>query len=163
MPTDYREQLCEAFAEVLEKMAFLFCDEADKDELPSDSRSHLMVKISFRGPVVGTLMVTVPHEVCSDLAINVMGLDDDEQVDDEQARDALKELANVTCGHMLTAIAGSEPVFDLTVPQIVEIDESEWKRVLAHKDSLAFLIDENPVLMRLRIDEAPGQAKPSAA
>ena len=93
--------------------------------------------------------MTVPVEMCPEIAANVLGVDLDDPDVVVKPLDALKELLNVTCGHVLTALAGDEPVFDLTVPEVTEIDAVAWKKLADAPYTVAFLVDESPVLLQL--------------
>lgn len=75
--------------------------------------------VRFGGPVSGAFKLTVNSEMLPQLAANMLGLEDESASTPEEQNDALKELANVLCGNLLPAIAGTEPVFNVHVPVIV--------------------------------------------
>jgi CheY-specific phosphatase CheX len=55
------------------------------------------------------------------IASNMLGLDEgDTTPPPEQQRDALKELTSVVCGNLLPRMAGTQAVFKIEAPQIVE-------------------------------------------
>ena len=81
-----------------------------------DGRTAL---VRFEGPVSGAFKLTVNSEMLPLLAANMLGLADESASTPEEQDDALKELANVLCGNLLPAIAGTEPVFDVHAPVIV--------------------------------------------
>jgi hypothetical protein len=69
------------------------------------------------------------------LATNVLGMEA-EELSPEHARDALKELVNVTCGELLVALSGKKTVFNLSVPVIEKIDAACVKKDLTRPDTL---------------------------
>ncbi len=163
MQPEQIEHLRQVFADVVSSLTFMLCEEAQDDELPAAPAANLTVTIEFRGPLTGRIVLIAPDEICTELATNVLGLDDDEELSDEMAHDALKELLNVTCGQWLTAVAGDQPVFDLTVPSISTVDGRGWVQAVGQADSIAFLVDDNPVLVQLVVDNHPAEQQAPAA
>jgi chemotaxis protein CheY-P-specific phosphatase CheC len=153
---DTREKAGEVFCEILEKMAFMFGDPAEADDLPPSSGNYHRTFMTFKGAMSGSLAMAVPVEMCAEVAANVLGVELDSELAEEQSCDALKELLNVTCGNILTAIAGDEPLFDLQPPDIEAIENTAWQAMLKNPNTLAFIVDENPVLLNLTFE--PGKA-----
>jgi len=147
-----RETLIDVFCRVLEQVAFAFGEETPKEELPSgEFSSHLHCSISFRGPFNGTIEIALPSEFCEELAANTLGAEQ-EEVTPEMAADALKEIANVTCGQWLTAVAGEKPVFDLTVPTIEQLDSAGWGQLRDKASSIAMIVDDVPALITVSVE-----------
>jgi hypothetical protein len=69
------------------------------------------------------------------------------------ATDSLKELLNVTCGHILTSLAGDRPVFDLSIPQVSALNEQGLQSLAACPETVGFRVEESPVLVRLEMQE----------
>lgn len=148
------EALVRVFPDVLERMAFMFADPADPAEVLGAGNEAVGATMRFTGIWNGTLMLAAPRSLCEELAANVLGLDPGNEGAAQKAPDALKELLNVTCGNVLTRLAGDEPVFDLTVPTVRDIDSAEWDALAGAEGSVAFLADGSPVLIRMEM-EAP--------
>ncbi len=91
--------------------------------------------------------------MCPEIAANVLGLEPDDEFVRERPGDSLKELLNVTCGNLLPALAGEEPVFDLTVPELRVITETEWESILNAPEAQQFIVDDYPVVIRCFIDK----------
>ena len=72
------------------------------------------VSVGFRGPFEGRLVVRAFGGVLPTLAMNMLG--EEEAPPAALQRDALGEVANVICGNLLPAIAGSREVFRLDAP-----------------------------------------------
>jgi len=72
------------------------------------------VSVEFRGPLNGRLVVRASSSILPEVANNMLGEDDQRPV--ALQRDALGEIANVICGHVLPMIGGSDAVFHLAAP-----------------------------------------------
>ena len=79
------------------------------------------VRVTFAGPLAGSVTVRVSDDVAATLAANMLGVD---VVDgsDPLVRDALGEMANVICGNVLPEVAGRAAVFHLGAPQALAAD-----------------------------------------
>ncbi len=152
MRTDQRELVSEAFRLVFEKLAFMFGEPAAKEELPQPASGCVQTEMSFRGAMNGTLALAVPAEMCTEIAANVLGMEPDDDLVAVQATDALKEVLNVTCGRVLTALAGDRPVFDMSVPVTSRLDDVGWTALLNEPETVGFLVDDNPVLLQLSLE-----------
>ncbi len=150
MNPEHNEMLIRVFTEVLEQLAFMFVEPPDSDETPAPS-DPVYTTMSFRGPCSGTVTLAVPREMAPVLAANVLGLNPEDELGALAASDALKELLNVTCGNVLTAIAGDEPVFDLTVPEVEDCTAEAWAELAARPGTVHCLADDFPVLLNLEI------------
>lgn len=146
-----KQVLTESFCIVAENLAFMFGELAEDGPVPAPDR-RVMASMRFTGPYGGAIEIAVPFEMCAEIAANVLGVDPDDERISVDPLDALKELLNVTCGHVLTSLAGDEPVFDLTVPETSDMNKQQWTAMTENPETVAFLVDENPVLMRLILD-----------
>ena len=149
MSNDYGDLLREHFSEILENLAFMFVEDTEDGKVPGYPGAAVEVAMGFKGPFTGELVMAVPEEMCPELAANVLGLNADDELILNNPYDALKELLNVTCGNMLTAIAGEEPVFDLSIPEVKPLDEAEWQELAASEGVVGAVADDQPVLLRL--------------
>jgi len=154
MNADTREIVTAVLCDVAEKIAFMFGEPEEAARLPQTSASYFQASMRFSGDKIGEAAIIVPEEMVGVLAANVLGLDNGDEVDRGAALDALKELLNVTCGHILTSLAGSEPLFDLGVPEISQIDGAAWQALKSDPNIVALMVDEFPVMVRFIIDEA---------
>ena len=103
--------------ETLEKLAFLFAFPADGAETGQPGPG-VAASVSFSGIFSGTLVIKVTFEILSELAANMLGVDEDDETTLDQQNDALKETLNVICGNLLPAIAGAQEVFNIGPPEI---------------------------------------------
>lgn len=115
--------LAGALSQALETMAFLDIMPIEED-LPTPEQP-LLAEISFIGPESGDLQLLASMDFARILAENIGALDD---VEDEHAFDAMKEMANVVCGLILPMIAPDlSDVFDMTVPTVKSGNDSpQW-------------------------------------
>ncbi len=147
MPPEYTQELDEVFTSVLESMAFMFADFTPKEEMPESAATPLEVIINFKGDNQGTMTLIAPEDMCIELVENILGMDPD-ILNEAERFDALGELVNVTCGQMLTAVLGDEPVYDLTPPVVTRVGQDQWARMLQYEHSAGFMVDEHPVLLK---------------
>ena len=134
----------------------MFGEPAEGDELPESSGEYVQAKMFFKGDISGEISITIPTEMCAEIAANVIGTELDDEVAIARGLDSLKELLNVTCGQFLTSVAGVEPVFDLSVPETLEVDSKKWDELLNDDNSLTFQVDERPVVLSLLTEEQQG-------
>ncbi len=102
---------------VLEQLALMYLVAEDETPWASAEPEHT-ASVAFRGPFGGRLAVAVSDGLLPELAANMLGLPDAERPTPEQCEDALKELANVICGNLLPALAGTKPVFLIEAPRL---------------------------------------------
>lgn len=103
--------------ETFEALAFMLPMPPDEDaeaEAPT-----ITAAVRFDGPFGGTLLLTVEQAMLADLAGNMLGVMDPDDLTAEQQTDGLKELLNVICGNLLPELAGEEAVFDVLAPEVL--------------------------------------------
>lgn len=105
-------------AETLEKLAFMFASSYDPEDSTEEDPAT-GVSVSFTGPFSGTLGMKVSGEVLSEIAVNMLGVDDEDDIAHGEKDDALKETINVICGNILPVIGGKQAVFNIDVPEII--------------------------------------------
>ena len=146
MSENVQETIIDSFTDVIEKMAFMFVEEAEEDE--TDADGALKAEMQFSGAHSGFLVIAISHETADELASNVLGVDPDDENIEELRNDALRELLNVTCGNLLTAHYGEEPVFDLSVPHVEAINAAAWNKLVNAPGTIALLVDDNPAAIQ---------------
>ena len=108
--------------ETIEKLVFMFASPYDPKN-STEEDPDIGVSVSFTGPFSGTLGMKVSGEVLSEIAVNMLGVDDEDEITIEDKNDALKETINIICGNILPAIAGKRAVFNIGVPEIIQEGE----------------------------------------
>ncbi len=110
--------LTTVLCEVLANLAFMFTDDGEFD--PPMGERWLETAISYEGPVSGSLRLTCTGTFATQLAANLLGVESGKETTEQESNDAVKEFMNVICGQYLTAAYGTEDVFNLTIPEVLE-------------------------------------------
>jgi chemotaxis protein CheY-P-specific phosphatase CheC len=138
------------FREVLERQAFMFADPAEHGSLASAGQGFLAASIGFRGEADGRVTLALPKPLADEIACNFLGVDADDPMVAERSKDCFMELLNVTCGHILTALRGEEPIFDLSIPEAADVTAETAAAWANQAGSLLFTVEEKPVLLIFR-------------
>ncbi|MBF0473668.1 MAG: chemotaxis protein CheX [Nitrospirae bacterium] len=150
MQSEDRETLLRLLEVVLEQLAFMFIEEAEKEDLIVKDGEYLHVSMNFSGFQHGKIEMALHGGMSKLVAANILGIDDEEMIK-QSANDAVKELLNIYCGQMLTTIFSSEDVFDLSVPEVNNISIDEWNIMVDDSNTIGVKIEEFPLLVRLSI------------
>jgi len=138
----------EALTKALETMAFLTVMPVDDNMVvPQET---VLAEIDFSGLHDGTIQILAGPDFCKILAENIGALD---EVDDNAAHDALKELSNVTCGLFLPMVVTSTAdVFDVTVPRSERCDNPlKWNEFTADKNTCVLNVEGHAVAIKLTV------------
>lgn len=147
MHEEHRDIIAKTFAEVLERQVFMFADPAGPEEFRDGKSRYLLARMSFSGPMDGSLSLAAPEALLPEFTSNFLGMEPEDDAMEERSRDALMELLNMVCGRMLTAIAGESPVFDLSVPEASFISAPEAAGLAGGPDALRFMVEDEPVFL----------------
>ncbi len=142
--------LTEIFCRVLEEFAFLFAEPVENEEITSAPGPGFTAKMTFSGPITGQITLFVPESLIYVIAANALGVEPEDTQRAVLAQDALKELLNITCGQLLTALAGETPVFHLSVPVVSRL---EANAAAALPDAVTLLVDDVPVSLHITVSE----------
>jgi chemotaxis protein CheY-P-specific phosphatase CheC len=137
-----------ALSQALETMAFMEIMPVEEDT-PEPTLLHL-TEIDFVGQQNGYLQILAGRAFAEILAENIGALD---EVTDEDGQDALKELANVTCG-LITPVMASDTsdIYDLTVPSI-NIGDSvpQWHMFADDRDACVLNVEGHLIAVKLKM------------
>jgi hypothetical protein len=153
MQTDNKQTAREVFCGVIEQIAFMFAEVAELDDLPAIELPVVEASMSFDGPLRGWLSIAVPADACLQIAANALGMEPENEFVAARATDSLQELLNVTCGYILTSLAGDRPVFDLSIPRISQLDAAGVQALRDAPATVGFVVEGYPLLLRLQIQE----------
>ncbi|MFP4547989.1 MAG: chemotaxis protein CheX [Fidelibacterota bacterium] len=143
MCKDYSDVLYRVLEESLENLAFMFAEVIDINDLAMSDTECIKVSMTFTGDLYdGSLKMIVPSNISSELAGNILGIDDTSDEAFELGNDSLKEVLNVICGRVLTEISGTEPLFDLSIPELETLSCQSIKEQIKQKNSCSALIDD---------------------
>ena len=151
MPAATAETLDSVFPDVMQKFAFSFGENCSKSELEAPAQGFV-ARVNFKGREQGETLLVIPAEMGVELAANIMGLEPDSEEAQACATDSICELANLVCGNLLQACAGSTPVFDLSAPEVAPLTPALWSELMGDDEVRPFLVDGvHPVLLKFRI------------
>ncbi len=142
--------LVQAIDEALETMAFLtIIPEEEGMMIPE---RVILAEMSFSGPSNGTIQILAGPDFAEIVAENIGAM---EEATDALRFDAMKELANVTCGLVIPKVATARSdVFDLTVPAIKAYDEApSWNEFVSQEGSFVSNVEGYAVATKLIIND----------
>jgi CheY-specific phosphatase CheX len=119
MGVSTRDTLVDTATRVFEQAAFMFADEVDTIENQLD----IGVSLSYSGEKSGTIELWTIGELALTIANNLLGETGELSGDKLIARqtDAVKEMLNMIAGNLITDLYGTEPIYNLDIPEIIEI------------------------------------------
>jgi CheY-specific phosphatase CheX len=150
MKNEERKILKEVCFSVFEQLAFMFGDELEDEEIEASGNRFLKASMGFKGPQQGSVAIIVPMTISTLLTTNILGLEEDQIIDEGIALDALKELLNTITGRLMTALFGEDAVVDLTIPATEELDHAAWEELVEDSQYIAITIEESPVLVTIQ-------------
>ncbi len=123
--TVIRQALRDSVNEVLEKMFFVqtlgeFSDLEVAGHPPED---EMAARLDFQGEPAGSLRLRLTSVAAKQIAADFLGIDAAD-VSDLQVSEVIRELANMTCGSVLSRVESST-AFNLSAPQIVPPSEED--------------------------------------
>jgi chemotaxis protein CheY-P-specific phosphatase CheC len=152
------ESVRRTFCEVMEKQVFMVPEDATAEDFLSAEETFLGGSMSFTGELNGSLVIAMPEGLAREIAANFLGVDADDESVDVAFPDALKEMLNIICGNMLTAMCGEHPVFNLTIPEVSSVPRDRVAALARLGEALVFGVEGHPVMLRL--DLAPASWSP---
>ena len=153
MRADWHEIVKKICFDIFEQLAFMFCDELDKIDVQSSDEDFIKATMAFSGHHRGAIDIIVTRQLTPTLVYNILGLDENDQLEGGIAEDALKELLNTLCGRMLPALFTDRAIFDLHPPEVAAVSRKQWQEMLNHLDTIAFTIEDSPVLINIHFEE----------
>lgn len=149
MLTSSKEQIGRTFLGIVEKLTFMFGEQAPKEELDVDDTRFLMTSMKFSGDVAGQLTLAVPMEITAEIAANILGLEPEDIESEEMRRDAVAEMLNVVCGHVIMELGGKGANFKLDAPVTQPMGEDSFNQMMLSDDFIGFMLDDSPVFLGL--------------
>jgi CheY-specific phosphatase CheX len=148
MEVSTKETLVGTASRVFEQAAFMFADEVET----LDCELTIGVSLSFIGENSGTVELWTVRELTLIIADNLLGETDTLSEEKLQARqaDALKEMLNMIAGNLITDLYGTEPIYNLDIPVVIENPlKPEQVPELAARLSVEGL----PVMLLMRLEQ----------
>ena len=153
MSNKFKEIVEETYIETLENLAFLFSNKVaeGKGRDMLDNSEFYLSEMKFSGGLEGCLKLATEKEVGNIIAENMLGGMEDECED--LCIDSLKEITNVICGKLVTEIAGTEPIIDLTIPEVKKINRGTVLKLIEEQNSIIFNSEEYLVVLVFKLTE----------
>lgn len=146
------EQSIEVISRILGESAFIFVDPLKESDAPGlDEWKANGVSIRFTGHKKGTVSLWAGDEFLLTAAANMLGIDENSDESRAKAVDALKEILNIITGNLLTTCYGTEPIFDLSIPE--NLPAETLKTEYLPRNAVWFEAEGNPVLFLLKMQE----------
>ncbi len=152
MSESRQQALTTTFLSVVEKLTFMFGEPVETDDIALRPEPWVEARMQFSGEVNGSLAVIVPAALQPQIAANILGLDADELTRPAMLADALREMLNVVCGHVIMALAGSAADFRLQTPSHQELSRERLAALRGDPRSMGFLLDDEPLLLHLEFE-----------
>ncbi|MBN2447850.1 MAG: chemotaxis protein CheX [Phycisphaerae bacterium] len=142
-PTSAMTNLSAIVSEVLADLAFMMPDvEISATDQPE---ADLRGDISYSGPTEGELSCWCTPGFALTLAASLLGTDPTNAEAHGDSEDAMRELLNVICGHLVTTRHGHEAVFNLSIPVVRQQSEMP-PEITAGPDACRMIVAGEPVL-----------------
>lgn len=152
MQNNVQEQLCSTFSEVVERLTFMFGEVVPKEEAHAPGTLFTQASMTFAGDLVGKLSVAVPSEITAEIAANILGIEPEDIESETMMNDALAEMVNVVCGHVIMAMVGTDANFKLDAPVTDFVSEEHYAYMMESDDFATLLLDDNPVFLGLKLE-----------
>ncbi|HVS72049.1 MAG TPA: response regulator [Phycisphaerae bacterium] len=141
--------LAEALASALETMAFMSPELAGPDESDAQPGNWRVASVDFSGQgTKGSLALAAPTEMVADM-LAMAGVSDQ-----GAAEDALKELANVTCGMFLRVRPEGGMGFKLSPPRVAAASETRLREMRTGRDTVTLRADGRLITAQVHTDSA---------
>lgn len=122
MSNDITTVLHQTAVKIFEELVFLFFLPID-DTATEQSDPQALSMITFAGPFSGTLVIKMSTKILPELAANMLGIEDQEEISLDDQLGALTETLNIICGNFLPELSGKKEVFSLDPPTIASLEE----------------------------------------
>ncbi|MDD5718440.1 MAG: chemotaxis protein CheX [Candidatus Krumholzibacteria bacterium] len=152
MSEDRQQALASTFLHIVEKLTFMFGEPVALDEIELSPEPWVEARMQFEGAVNGSLAVIVPESLQPEIAANILGLEAADLTTPDMLADALREMLNVVCGHVIMTLAGAEADFKLLAPQHQVVPRERLADLLEDADSMGFTLDDEPLLLHLELE-----------
>lgn len=118
---NFRDCIREAFEEILERMVFLYFQESDEGDF-SPAALPFVTEIAFHGAVSGRLNLALSPASAEEVARNLLGIREEDDLHPGVAEDAICEFTNMIVGRAM-ALVDPDQEFQLGIPAIAAPEE----------------------------------------
>lgn len=152
--SNYKAQIETVATRILEDWGMMMVEpsENSKNIFASDDQ-YIVTSVTFKGAMNGSYSILCQQPFVECLVDNLLGGGDN--VEEEDKEDALREMANVLCGNLLTECYGDDTVFELGHPQLRAVKDGEVDIFFSDR-ALCFLADDEPVSISFSLESMNG-------
>jgi len=155
------EVLVQDVSSVMKSLARFFSEPADRIGFPAPNEGIWLATVPFSGPLNGELRVAMDKALGGEIVDAIFVGQAEPYQKADMAEDAVKEMANILCGHVLSSLAGLKPASTPSPPQLETVDQTHWQDLLSDPQTVPFWVDELAMLVQLEVQIAD-DAIPSA-
>jgi len=141
------------FSGVLADFAFLFGDAVAPEELPAPDGPCFLACLPFHGRLEGNVTIVVSESLAMEIAANTLGREPSDPEVCRRAQDAVREVASVIGGHLVSALAEPGGDVQLTPPVLFLVDPSDWERMRSEPETQCFSVDGRPAMLRVALKQ----------
>jgi len=135
------------FCQALETLTFMFADIVPPGEESPASGDFFRAQMAFTGTAAGAVSLVVPQVLGAHMAANALAIEPDDAVALNHAADVVGELLNITCGHVVDALAGDD--VELAPPTIALYKAERWPDLTRDPLTIWCRIEGHPVALGL--------------
>ena len=114
----FAEALLDGAREVFETMMFMTIDDNVEPDTQIQGEA-LLGSITFKGGIEGCLAISCNMECAKTIAINMLGMEPGEEVDEDETADAMGEVANMVMGALKARILETVVELNVSIPSVV--------------------------------------------
>ncbi len=112
------QTILDAAREVFETMIFMDI-EVSPDSNPTIEGTTLLGSITFRGALDGCLTICLSEAAARSIAANMLGVDNEGEIDEVAIADAIGEVTNMTMGSIKHRIQNVYPDIQVSIPTVI--------------------------------------------
>jgi chemotaxis protein CheX len=135
------DALIEGTREVFETMMFMTVEPCN-ELYEAIQGPSLLGTISFKGNIEGVLSICCGMDCAQNIAMNMLGMEPDEEISPEEIQDAMGEVSNMVMGAVKSRIMDSVGDVQVSIPSVINGSELEAHLENAQSIKVEVAIDE---------------------
>jgi len=144
--------LVQDVSSVMKSLARFFSEPADKTDFPTPTGGIWLATVPFSGPLEGMLRVAMDKALGGEIVNAILAGEAEPEQRDSMAEDAVKEMANILCGHVLSSLAGLKAASTPKPPRLDTVEEIHWRELLDDPQTVPFWVDSLAMLVQLQVE-----------
>lgn len=119
------ELLIEAVKDIFETMIFMSVEKASDDDDSKIKGDAIMGLITFQNGTKGCLTIYCSQICARAIATNMLGMNPNDEIEDDDVKDAIGEVTNMVMGSMKSRIQDHNTTIQISIPTIIKGQEIE--------------------------------------